>query len=242
VIALLASLALGADEAVEALDAIEAAPGSEVWDRAVTFELLLRFDRDRSGALDKRREVADVPCEAFVLLDTALAERSEYPGLYGTYFPVDRVWLGHFLGFSERMRAHTDERLTGCGLVLAGPSTLPKVDPQMQAFSIGMVQGITDAGSPVWFERVRLVLVLVYDADESGWLDSAPELRMVPCDLWRSLDAALLGAEGGASGLVDGIGLRPDLPWGGDLLGIDPGISPTAYDMARRCGLYDAPP
>lgn len=241
ILLLLAALGLAADasEAVRALDAIDAPPGTEVWDRAVAFELLLRYDRDHSGEIDRRREVDAVPCEVLVGLDAALAERSEYPGLYATYgFPEGRVWLAHFLGFSVRVRERAEQRLSGCGLVARGPAVGPRVDPQMQAFSVGMVMGISDPGSPVWLERVRLVLVLVFDTDESGWLDTAQELRTVDCRLWQALDAGL--AEAGEGTLVDLLGLRSDLPWGGDLVGIDAAIAPTAYDMARRCGLADA--
>jgi hypothetical protein len=228
-------------EVVEAIAGIEAPPGTEVWDRAVAFELLLAYDRDRSGSLDRRREVDAIPCEVFVRIDTALAERSEYPGLYATYgFPADLVWLGHFLGFDRRVRVRAEEHLRACGLLPQGPDVGPRVEPEIQDFVTGMLLGLPDPGSPVWLERARLVLLLTYDADDSGLLDAAPELRSIDCQVWHALDGTLFAADQGS--LVDLLGLRSDLPFGGDLIGISPAIAPTAYDVARRCDLQDAPP
>jgi len=236
---LLLGLARAGDDVVAELKAIEAAPGTTTWDRAVAFHLLLAYDHNHSGRIDTRRELDEIPCETWAWIDRTLAQRSQYPGIVATYgFPDDLEWLGGSLGLHQKLRHRASSRLAACGLTPEGPGGDIEVDPQVNDMVTGMMLGLPEPGSPLWVTRARIVLLLTYDADSSGLIDTGPELRSVSCSVWRALDAALLGAQ--EDGLVEAFGLRADLPWAGVQLGVTEALAPDAYETARRCGLHDA--
>lgn len=225
----------GEPAVVEDLATIQSFPGTSAWDREVAFYLLVSFDLNHSGAIDRRREVNAIPCEVLTHLDTALAEHSEYPGLLATYWDrEDLVWLGGYLGFHERVRARAGERMHACGLTTAGTDPV-EVDGDIGEVVAGVIAGYPDPGSPEWGMRTGMVLVLTYDDDESAAIDLPSELRSIPCIVWQVIDARL--REAGQDGLVWTFGMHPDLPWSGERLGITSDLSRDAWATAQRCGL-----
>lgn len=229
----------GAAAVQEELASIEAPAGTNVWDRAVAFHLLVAYDRNGSGAIDRRREVDAIPCDVLTAIDTALAEQSQYPGVLATYgFDRDLVWLGGYLGFHKRVRGAARRRMESCGITPEGPHSDFTVDHELGGVIAGMLSVLPDPGSPEWADHTRSLLVRTYDLDGSERIDTPVELRSVSCIVWRMLDDVFSDSEG--EGVVDALGLRADLPWGGDRIGLSEVVAPEVHETARRCGLRDA--
>jgi len=222
----------------EELADIEAHPGTTTWDRAVTFHLLVAYDQNRSGAIDRSREVNALPCEVLTALDATLAEQSQYPGLLATYgFQKDLIWLGGYLGFHRRVRGAAHRRMKTCGITPEGPRADLAVDHEVGEVVGGMLSVLPDVGSPEWTAHTRTILLRTYDLDGSESIDVRTELRSVSCFVWRTLDEVLRERE--REGLMESFGLRADLPWAGDRLGISEILAADMRDTARRCGLRD---
>jgi hypothetical protein len=235
--ALLAGLAFGAggyaDDAtavVEELAGIEAHPGTATWDRAVAFHLLVAYDQNRSGTIDRTREVKAMPCGVLTTLDSTLARESQYPGLLATYgFDKDLIWLGGYLGFHKRVRGVAHRHMEACGITSEGPQTAIAVDHEVGEVISGMLSVLPDAGSPEWTAHTRMILLRTYDLDGSDWIDTAMELRSVSCTVWHTLEDLLFESEG--EGVVEGFRLRS--------LGISDVLAVDVRETARRCGLRD---
>jgi hypothetical protein len=233
---LLAALATGQESAsLEALREIEEVPGTAVWDRAVAFHLVLAFDRNGSGSLDRRREVRSIPCDALEHLDQQLADHSQYPGLLATYgFLPELNWLGHLLGVEERMREASALHLVSCGLTLRGPRDV-EVDPQLAGMIAGVFEMIPEPGSPRWFEFVGDTLRRFFDTDQSGTIDRPAELHSIPCQAWSTLDLQLRNAA--QPSLAESLGLHEPYTWHGARIGLAPELEQYTASLVGRCGL-----
>ena len=90
-------------------------------------------------------------------------------------------------------------------------------------------------GSDRWDAAVRPLMVMAYDGDGSGWLDTDAELGSVPCQTWDALDRGI--RKKWKSGLRQIYGLKPDLLWVGGSLGIHERMRSSADLQVAACGL-----
>src|SRR5678816_1868580 len=103
--------------------------GTDEWDRAVRFRLLVEYDRNGSHWLE-RGEVADIPCSVWGALDLAIAREGRWKGLIETYgFSGDLTWAGHVLGFRESARRRAEATMRACGVTDDGPLGGPRPRP-----------------------------------------------------------------------------------------------------------------
>jgi hypothetical protein len=240
VLLVLAGLSVGvarADLATDLLDLPEA--GSDAWDEVVRFRLLVEYDRDRSGQID-RNELDAIPCAVWTALDRSIAEDGRYRGLLKTYgFRSDLEWVGFALGFHRRTQTRAEDAMRACGVTDDGPLGEAYV-PRPDAAVFGLLESLPYAGAPEWQEMVSSVLSTTFDTDGTRRLDSASEIAAVPCALWASLDAALERDTG--HGLVSSYGLRSGLDWRATSLGLDPGSRSAAFLAMQTCGVPGATP
>lgn len=107
---------VGADETADLLSQIESPPTSAEWDQKVAAILIAGHDLDRSGSIDHRLEIRDIPCEVFAELDRQVRGVADVglATLYGV--GPGLVWIGPALGFGDAVRDGLVERLLECEL------------------------------------------------------------------------------------------------------------------------------
>ena len=95
-----------------------------------------------------------------------------------------------------------------------------------------------------WFEPARLALLDLWDADESGRIDTSAEVVAIPCGAWRALDAAYRRLDKhGMWGLRVAFGFvrrRPEDAYryiGDWTLGIDASVQVAADEAMAVCGV-----
>jgi len=95
---------------------IAATPTSAEWDDEVAMVLLMTYDTNHSGLIDRPPEVSAIPCEVWVALERSVrAERgTSLLALYG--FAPGYIWIGQMLAISEDLRDRTADLMTECGL------------------------------------------------------------------------------------------------------------------------------
>jgi hypothetical protein len=168
--------------------------------------LLAMFDLDRSGAVDRARELDAVPCDVWSALDVT------FPGFaerFGFVSPsVSTPYRGDVLfSFSDRLRPAAERRIRACERGETPPPTNSSlndsgrrrditVPSELKEFldletSAQIVQAAIAAqpGSAAWAATVRSVLINHYDLDGSGSLDQSEELDEVPCTVWSTIEA-----------------------------------------------------
>ncbi len=83
------------------------------------------------------------------------------------------------------------------------------------------IRSVPDGGSSSWDSSVTGLMVLAYDTDDSGSINTRPELAHVPCDVWTALDDKV--RENWSSGIRVVYGFDGG-SWLGNLVGIDEGL------------------
>ena len=234
---LIPSLAL-ADPAAERILGFADEGGSTGWDAKTRLVLLANYDLDSSGWVDKQPEVEMIACETWQALDTRVRESWE-GGVRATYgFEAGRIWLGDGLGFSEGVRGFADGRLAACeasGWTGGGAvAETRRPHEQIAIASPGL------GGQEAWNDEVQSILLLAYDADASGQLDSTEELLGIPCQVFAALD--LRAREAWEDGLRIGYGFRADRDWQGDALGFAELIRAGADMRIASCDLTQVAP
>lgn len=184
--------------------AIAALPGggTQAWDAAVQIELLRAYDADQSSVIDAGAEVEAIDCEVWAALDDGV--RSTWPdGLATVYgFTPGSLWVGGALGLHEAARPTALGKLRRCDLTSAAPvSSVGAAD----ADPIARLSAVTaPAGTLAWEGGVTAALRGLYDTDGS-WAVDLRELREVPCEVWRWLDAGARRGWGAPLPLVLGL-------------------------------------
>ncbi len=92
-------------------------------------------------------------------------------------------------------------------------------------------------GSSQWDDVVKQILLERFDNDRSGWIDTAAEIRRIPCSVLQDMNNAIVSGE--YSGLVTTYGFREDLVWIGSALGFSEGVEASAFGRMLACGLSD---
>jgi hypothetical protein len=176
-----------------------AEPGSAVWAAAVKSVLLEHFDSDRSGSLDRTGEVESVPCEVW----RAVVSTHE-PFLPDLGFTGSATYLGERVGVAVGLRDAVTRQVTACR-PRAQPRTSrrvraepPPIRPASRPTVWPAVATTLASLSAMEVEEerqvtVRAVLLSSFDADRSGYIDTAAELDAMSCDVWKALDLAFPG-------------------------------------------------
>lgn len=112
----LAEVADAENPTVLSLSRIESPPTSGEWDAKVAAILVAGHDRDKSGRVDSRLEIQDIPCEVLVELDRQVRSVTDVgvATLYG--IEPGLVWIGPALGFGDGVRTELGERIDACEL------------------------------------------------------------------------------------------------------------------------------
>ncbi len=98
-------------------------------------------------------------------------------------------------------------------------------------------------GSSAWDGEVKPIMLANYDKDRSGEIDTDGEVKVIACDVWRTMDASIRKGDKG-SGLAWTYGFKSRLEkgkeaygWVGDALGINETVRKTAFDRIKGCGI-----
>jgi hypothetical protein len=205
---------------------------SEQWSDEVRDILRNRFDRDRSGLLDRAVELRAVPCDVWQAM---AATHPDYP--YGLGFLAGDVYPGDHLGVGPDQRQEMLARASDC--VQASTRTAedaPAIPQGLREFLDGLTAaqiarnaGSVEPGSLRWATLVQSSLVGQYDLDGSGALDQADEITEVPCPVWRTIEATY-GAP------LSGLGFGSAGEYFGDQIGITRDQRALATARIRGCG------
>ena len=98
------------------IGAARSPPGDSLWDQEIATILVSAYDSNGSGDIDRSAEVAAIPCDVFVTLETAFDRSPLYSSAMRTVygFPGHLNWIGSSVGFSEVMRAEVDAQWASC--------------------------------------------------------------------------------------------------------------------------------
>jgi len=206
---------------------------SEQWAAEVRDILSSRFDRDRSGMLDRPVEIRSIPCDVWQAM---AATHPDFP--YGLGFLAGEVYPGDHLGVAPEQREETLARSSDCVQASAQTGTSSDVPDIPQGLS-EFLDGLTAAqiaraarsvepGSLRWATLIQSSLVGQYDLDGSGTLDQTDEIVAVPCPVWRTIEATY-GAP------LSELGFGPDGEYFGDQIGVAESQRSIATGRIRGC-------
>lgn len=166
--------------------------GSAEWATEVRRGLVPRYDADSSGRIDRRMEVASVPCAVWQAIASTHATMLQALG-----FVNGGSYMGDRIGIDAGVRVDARARIEACA-TLAQPSVTRRMRTPT---SVGGPVAVTTGGySPVDAiaglrslpedEKrfaARTLLMAFYDGDHSGYLDTGRELDAIPCQVWGVL-------------------------------------------------------
>lgn len=98
------------------------------------------------------------------------------------------------------------------------------------------ILAIPDGGTTTWDEAVGVVMVEAYDDDDSGWIDSPEEVRMISCDTWQALHRGIVTG-GHHIGLRTTYGFQEGFYWVGDAIGFNEVVRYEADGAMAACGV-----
>jgi hypothetical protein len=214
---------------------------ADAWTTEVNGILLDRFDRDRSGSLDRVSEVLSIPCDVWQAM---AATHPEYP--YGLGFLAGEVYPGDHLGVSPGQREQVMARASGCvqsttRTADATATDLPSIPQGLREFldlltaaRIGRETAGVQSGSVRWATVVQSALVNHYDLDGSGQIDQSDEVIAIPCPVWRTIEATY-------GGPLAELGFSADGEYLGDQIGVTGDQRPLATARIRACQEQEQP-
>jgi len=222
------------------------APGSSEWDDLVEALLLKHYDADGSGQIDDASELDSIPCDVWEAITIAFRD-SEYDNTFDVVygFAPAYIWVGSAIGLSETLREPAFYLLRACGETSAGPpsggtgSLTPPVKapaPVSDEWTVQQILSLSGAASPEWDAEVQRLLLIEYDTDRTGALDSKREIKGISCDTWNALNHGVLSSEY-ASPFHVIYGFAPDTLWVGYALGFDASMRKPVYKRIKKCGL-----
>lgn len=175
------------------------APGSADWTSAVETVLVGRFDEDASGLVDAPHEVASVPCEVWEAVDATHPSFLDDFGFRGA-----GAFLGEGVGVASGQRRAVTARATQCVNADTPTATVrlhrapvrsallpPTAIREAVTIPLRGLGDVPDEESR--YLPAKTVLLAMFDLDRSGFLDRAPELDAIPCEVWGALDVTFPG-------------------------------------------------
>ncbi len=199
-------------------------PGSNWWDSAVAFRLVVAYDLNRSGDIDRKKEVAAISCDVWQVLDT----RTD--GLVVPYgFREDLAYEGHSIGIDPRVRRHALSSMRGCGLQDRQPDEVHADDGAHAADILAFIFGAE--GGEMEEMLIQATLFAEFDKSGDGSIDQPYELEAVPCEVWHVIDVAR------GHKLRERYGVDLGSEWNGGEVGIDASLRQLWADRLDQCGV-----
>ena len=167
-------------------------PGSAEWAAEIRRALVPRFDADSSGRIDRRMEIASVPCAVWQAITSTHATMLRSLGFDdGASFAGDRI------GIDVAVRADARARVESCE-ASASPSVVRRLRPAAAAAGtwrtptgnyspLDAIAGLRSLPEEEKRFAARILLMAFYDADRSGYLDTGRELDAITCPVWGAL-------------------------------------------------------
>ncbi len=208
-------------------------PGSTTWSEAVEAILVGRYDRNRSGSIDTRLELALVDCPVWQELERQHPDVLE---IYG--FAPDYIWVGYAFGFDEGLRSPAYQTAYTClhpggETVQVGTAyTPPPATSGTDEAAILLIAAVADPGSIEWKHGVGTVLTAAYDGNRSGDLDTRAEVDAIGCRVWGAIQDGY--ARSGSYFWV-GYGFPSHLIWNAEGMGFAEGMRAYAWGAIQRC-------
>jgi hypothetical protein len=202
--------------------------GQDPWDAFVRRAVLQAHDADKSGAIDREGELSAIACSTWKSMDDGVRAgwNSGIRQVYG--LAPDLTWVGQAVGIDESLRAQSDAAAARCGLL----------GPGEDGAIIGtgaVIDGIHRASAAEEFDAaVATVLLQNYDADGSGAINTAKEVKQIPCAVWGTLDQEVQAAWGG-TGVRTIYGFGKQYIWVGYALGFDEKVRKKADAAMAKC-------
>lgn len=199
-------------------------PGSNWWDSAVAFRLVVAYDKNRSGTIDRRKEVSAISCDVWRVLD----KRSQ--GLMVPYgFREDLDYEGHAIGIEPRVRRHALSSMRGCGIEEHVPQAPPLGDGTHAAEILAFIFGAE--GGEMEEMLIQATLFAEFDKSGDGSIDQPYELEAIPCDVWHVIDLAR------GNTLREWYGVDVGTEWNGQEVGIDSSLRGLWAERLDQCGV-----
>ncbi|MFN0098431.1 MAG: hypothetical protein ACKVS7_07145 [Gemmatimonadaceae bacterium] len=214
---------LALDAANEILErAGRRAPGSADWASDVRRLLLERFDGDASGLLDRRMEIAAVPCAVWQAIVGTHATV-----VRGLGFEDGAAYAGDRIGIASPVRTDARTRLEGCAsgagssvsrrIRAAAPSAAAAtVRPSGSYSPVDALVGVRAFPEEERRLAARTIMLAFYDLDRSGYLDAGLELDAITCQVWSAMSDVFPGFAEAYGFVPDPTGTR--LPFRGTIL------------------------
>jgi hypothetical protein len=238
----LESLGYSVASVSRALQGMTQLPDEQMRILAAQTVLLGSFDFDRSGAIDRASEIDAPTCSVWSALNESFPDYLEQFGFSdgGEPYVGDVVFA-----IAENVRTPAYRRSYACSANEEPPTTNPTdvSDPTAQgdipadvarfvrleaAGEILQRAGRLGTESAEWSEEVRGILEYWFDRDASGQLDSASEIRSIPCDVWQSMAAT-------HPDFSYGLGFLAGDVYSGDHLGVAPDQREEVLARASGC-------
>ena len=209
--------------------------GSSAWDDKVKAIIVSNYDTSGGGTINSANEVNAIPCSVFQAIDTSLLNGGEYSSsfvaVYG--FVPDYIWIGYAFGFDESVRSTAYSRASSC---LGGEPSAPTPVPSFSSGGVAsQILSLSGGGSSVWDDKVKGILLLEYDSNDSNDIDSSSEVSAIPCSVFQAIDTSLLNGGEYSSSFIAVYGFEPDFIWIGYAFGFDESVRSIAYIRAVAC-------
>lgn len=166
--------------------------GSAEWATEVRRGLVPRYDADSSGRLDRRMEIASVPCAVWQAISLTHSTMLRALG-----FDDGSNYVGDRIGIDAGVRVDARARIEACA-ALALPSVArrmrtpasvvgPAAVPTGSYSPVDAIAGLRSLPEEEKRFAARTLLMAFYDGDRSGYLDTGRELDAIPCQVWGVL-------------------------------------------------------
>lgn len=224
----------------DAVEQIQAAWGAgSAFDGKVRATLAATFDRSGDGLLDSPTELASVPCKVWTAVELGVRKSWDGAGMRTIYGVKggDLVWVAEAIGVPEAQRGTFDRLLVQCAVDAAAPEAASTPYTSTGPVSLYEIpEHIRGAAGTDGFDDVIAQdLLAAFDANGSGMIDSAKELKPISCVIWAAIDDGT--RQQWSSGARTIYGFRKGYIWVGYAFSIDEKLRKSADKAMAKCGL-----
>lgn len=101
---------------------------------------------------------------------------------------------------------------------------------------VSQIESFASPGTDSWDRAVKGSVVGAFDGDQSGAIDTVPELFSVPCVVWKTAEARVRERDPRTS-LLQTYGFVANTQFLGQVLGVSSGLRDLARSRLKACGL-----
>ncbi|MBT3219079.1 MAG: hypothetical protein HN348_08310, partial [Proteobacteria bacterium] len=213
-------------------------PLSSGWDAAVKELLVVNYDANGSGSLDRSGEVEAVTCDAWQAMHHAGTKSSYSSTGFKVLYGFDgSSYLGGSLGIDLSMVSAVSSALSRCVSAYSGDGGTHEITPVRIENQGNVAESILNLGDPLsssWDSSVKDLLVANYDSNSSGSIDSRNEVENIPCDAWQAVDYAGQQSQYSSSGFKVLYGFDGSYFLGGNL-GVEQDMALIVGEAFEAC-------